>query len=107
MASVAQVSSWRVRPGRLNDFMGIAVRADKILRRLGAATRTLNNVAAGKDAGTVVYVVECPDMNAFASLQNRMETDKEWQALLGEVNSDRNPTADLVESELYTEVAVG
>jgi hypothetical protein len=61
MPSVAQVFSWRVRPGRRKDFMKIAVSADKILRRLGATTRTLDSLAGGEAAGTMTYVIECPD----------------------------------------------
>ena len=107
MASAAQVLAWRLRPGRLEDFIKIAARADKILRNFGATTRTLNNAVAGDQAGTILYVIECADINAFGALQSRMQTDKEWQAFLAEVDSDRNPTADLVGSSLYAEVAVG
>ena len=107
MASVAQVMAWRLRPGRFEDFTRIAARADKILRKFGATTRTLNNVVAGDQAGTIIYVIECTDMNAFGALQSRMQTDKDWQAFIAEVNSERNPTADLVGSSLYTEVPVG
>jgi hypothetical protein len=107
MASVAQVFVWRPRPGRLGDFIKIAARADKILRNFGATTRTLSNVVAGDQAGSVTYVIECSDMNAFGALQSRMQADKEWQAFLADVNSDRNPTADLVGTSLYTEVVVG
>ena len=106
MASVAQVLAWRPRPGRLEDFIKIAARADKMLRKFGATTRTLNNLVAGDQAGSIMYVIECTDMNAFGALQSRMQTDKEWQAFIAEVNSDRSPTADFVGSSLYTEVAV-
>jgi hypothetical protein len=107
MASVAQVLAWRLRPGRLEDFVKIAGRADKILKKLGATTRTFNNVIAGDQAGTAIYVIECTDMRAFGVLQVQMQTDKEWQAFIREINSDPNPTADLVGSSLYTEVPVG
>lgn len=107
MASVAQVLVWRPRPGRLADFIKIAARADTMLRKFGATTRTLNNLVAGDAAGTILYVIECADMNAFGALQSRMQTDKEWQAFLAEINSDPNPTADLAGSSLFTEVAVG
>jgi hypothetical protein len=33
-----------------------------------------------------------------------MAADTEWQALLAEVNSDRNPTADLIETSLYNAI---
>jgi len=107
MASAAQVLAWRLRPGRLEDFIKIAGRADKILKKFGATTRTLNNVVAGDQAGTALYIIECTDMKAFGALQDRMQTDQEWQAFIREVYSDPNPTADLVGSSLYTEVPVG
>ena len=105
MASVAQVLSWRVRPGRRKDFIRVAANADRILRRLGATTRTLDNVIAGEMAGTMTYVIESADMNKFAALQNQMQTDKEWQAFIREMESDPNPTADLIETSLYSEIA--
>jgi hypothetical protein len=46
-------------------------------------------------------------MNAFGALQSRLQTDQEWQAFLAEFNSDSNPTADLVGTSLYAELAVG
>ena len=105
MASAAQVMAWRPRPGRLEDFLKIAARADKLLRKFGATTRTLNTPVAGDQAGTMLYLIECTDMNAFGALQSKMQSDKEWLAFLAEVNS--NPTADLIGSSLYTEVPVG
>ena len=107
MASVAQVLVWRPRPGRLSDFIKLAARADQLLRKFGATTRTLTNLVAGDAAGSITYVIECADMTAFGALQSRLQADAQWQAFLAEINSDPNPTADLAGSSLYTEVAVG
>ena len=104
--AIAQVFAWKPRPGRTADFFSIAQRADKIIRGLGGTTRTLNATAGGIPGG-VLYAIETADWNAYATLQNKMASDKAWQAFLTEVNSMREPTSDLVSSALYSEIPLG
>lgn len=39
--AIAQVYRWNPRPGVLEQFMGVAKRADKIIRGLGGTTRLI------------------------------------------------------------------
>jgi len=104
--AIAQVYSWHLNPGRLADFMADAKRVDKIIRGLGGQTRTLNSVSGGT-AGAVLYIVEAPDWKAFGDLNAKLETDKNWQALLAELTSTDKPTAELISSAIYSEIPLG
>ena len=104
--AIAQVFVWRPRPGRIADFMAIAKRADKIIRGLGATTRTLNQVAGGI-AGGIVYVIETANWNAYGDFGAKLQADKAWQALIAEVNSTDKPPGDLVSSAVYSEIPLG
>jgi hypothetical protein len=104
--AIAQVYTWNPRPGALEQFIGIAKRADKIMRGLGASTRTLTSVA-GATPNAILYVIETPNWKAHAELSTKLETDKDWQKLMAEVNSTDKPTADLVSSAVYSEIPIG
>jgi predicted RNA methylase len=104
--AIAQVYTWNPRPGALEQFMGVAKRADKIIRGLGASTRTLTSVA-GATPNAILYVMETPNWKAHAELSTKLETDKDWQKLIAEMNSMDKPTADLVSSAVYSEIPLG
>ncbi len=104
--AIAQVFLWQPRPGRLADFMAIAKKADKIIRGLGATTRTHNQASGGVPNG-VLYVIETADWKAFGDLNTKLQTDKAWQALVAEVNSTNQPTGDMISSAVYSEIPLG
>ena len=104
--AIAQVYTWHPRPGAVEQFIGIAKRADKIMRGLGATTRTLTSVA-GPNPNAILYVIETPNWKAHGELSTKLETDKDWQKLIAEVNSTDKPTADLVSSAVYSEIPIG
>jgi hypothetical protein len=104
--AIAQVFSYHPRPGRRADFMAIAKRADKIIRGLGATTRTLNQTAGGV-AGGVLYLIETANWTAFGDLATKLQTDKAWQALVAEVTSTDKPTVDLLSAAVYSEIPLG
>jgi hypothetical protein len=106
MAAVAIVATWRIRPGRLQDFMAAVARATKIHTRLKGKVRVWN-AQFGAEPGTVAYVVEFPDWKAFGEYGAKLEADPEWLALVAEFTADRDPTADLVHQGIGTEAPVG
>jgi hypothetical protein len=104
--AIAQVFSYNPRPGGLEQFISIAKRADKILRSLGATTRTLSSVA-GAVPNALLYVIETPNWKAHGDLSTKLETDKEWRKLVDEVNSSDKPSVDLLSSAIYSEIPLG
>ncbi|HYA36338.1 MAG TPA: hypothetical protein VEF03_12005 [Candidatus Binataceae bacterium] len=105
--AVAQVFIYNIRPGALEEFMGLAKRADKIIRPLGASTRTLNVVAGGPAPGACIYLIETPSWKAFGEFSAKLDSDPAWQKFLADVNSTDKPTADLLSSSVYSEIPVG
>jgi len=103
--AVLQTSVWRVRPGKTQSFLENVAAGRKILEKLGAQTRFINQVL-GTNAPSFIVVVESKDWNAYGSLQSKLQTDSEWQAFLTRVVADRDPAADLVGSGLANDVEV-
>src|SRR5260370_42508956 len=66
--AIAEVFTYSPRPGGIEQFLGLAKRADKILRALGATTRTLTSVAGGPAPNGFLYIVETPNWKAYGSL---------------------------------------
>jgi hypothetical protein len=104
--AIAQVFTYTPRPGATEQFLAIAKRADKILRGLGAITRTLSAVA-GANPNALIYVIETPDWKAHGELSTKLQSDKDWQKLVTEVGSTDKPSADLVSSAVYSEIPLG
>ncbi|MGA8642328.1 hypothetical protein [Candidatus Binatus sp.] len=104
--AIVQVFTYNPRPGATEQFLAIAKRADKILRGLGATTRTLSSVA-GPTPTALLYVVETPNWKAHGELSTRLETDADWRKFVAEVTSTDKPTVDLVSSAVYAEIPLG
>lgn len=104
--AIAQVFTYRPRPGGIEQFIGLAKRADKILRALGATTRTLSSVA-GPAANAFAYIVETPSWKAHGELSAKLETDPDWLKFVAEATSNDKPPVDLVSSAIYAEIPLG
>jgi hypothetical protein len=104
--AVAQIFVFRPRPGHFQDFMKDAVRADKLVRRAGGKMRAWN-AAAGGEPGTIGIVIETADWKAFGEYNARLESDTEWQAFMAEINSRREPSADMVRTQISVELPIG
>src|SRR5271156_4710680 len=104
--AIAQVFTYIPRPGGVEQFMSIAKKADKILRSLGATTRTLSSVAVAAP-NALLYVIETPDWKANGEISTKLETDKEWRMLVDEVTSNDKPSVYLVSSAIYSETRLG
>jgi len=105
--AIAEVLTYRPRPGGTEQFIALAKRADKILRGLGATTRTLNTVVGGPSSNGFVYVIETPNWKAHGEFSAKLENDPDWKKFVAEVNSMDKPSADLVSSALYSEIPLG
>lgn len=105
--AIAQVFTYNPRPGGVEQFLGLAKRADKILRSLGATTRTLSSVAGGPTPNAFIYVIETPNWKAHGEFSAKLETDPSWRKLVEEVSATDKPSADLVSSAVYAEIPLG
>jgi hypothetical protein len=105
--AIAEVFNYSPRPGGIEQFLGLAKRADKILRALGATTRTMTSVAGGPPANAFIYVVETPNWKAYGELSAKLETDPDWRKFLADLTSNDKPAVDLVSSAVYAEIPLG
>jgi hypothetical protein len=105
--AIAQVYTYSPRPGGIEQFIVLAKRADKILRALGATTRTMTSVAGGPSPNAFMYVVETPSWKAHGDLSAKLETDSDWQKFLAEITSNDKPPVDMVSSAVYSEIPIG
>ena len=104
--AIAEVFTYSPRPGGIEQFLGLAKRADKILRALGATTRTMTNVAGGPP-NAFLYIVETPNWKAHGELGAKLDADPDWRKFLTDVNSNEKPSVDLVSSAVYAEIPLG
>ena len=102
MSTILQVFVYRPRPGKLQSFMKNVARGSKIVNRDGGKVRQWNT-ATGGEPGTIAIGIETANYKAFGEYSAKLEADPEWRAFWAELESDREPAADLVSSALYEE----
>jgi hypothetical protein len=100
MAAIAQIATWRIRDGRLQDFMATVASAKKIHARLGAKIRVWQSLFGGEGI-TVEYSVEHSGWEAFGLFGAKLEGDADWQKLWAKALE--NPTADLIQNKVVGE----
>jgi hypothetical protein len=105
--AIAKVLTYRPRPGGTEQFLALAKRADKILKGLGASTRTLGTVIGRPMSNGFIYVIETPNRKAHGEFSAKLENDPDWKKFVAGVNSTDKPSADLVSSALYSEIPLG
>lgn len=101
--AVGSVHTFRIRPGRLQEFLGLAAEAKKIHEQLGGRVRIWQQ-AFGPESATIAYVVEHDDMSAYGAFTDKLQSDSNWQALVQRVNSNTDPTVEPVSAALFTEL---
>jgi hypothetical protein len=57
----------------------------------------------GPNAGTVAVVVEHSDLKDFGSYMAKLDSDKEWQTFLAEINSAKAPNAERISTGISVE----
>jgi hypothetical protein len=105
--AIVQTSLYRVRQGKNQQFLVDVAVAKKILERLGARVRVLNQII-GTNAPCTIFIAESEDWNAYAELQTKMETDFEWQKVVAKaVLDNRDPVADPIGTGLSIDIPLG
>jgi len=91
----------------MQEFLGNVATAKKILERLGARVRVLNQVV-GINSPCVLVVIESPDWKAFGERLEKMQSDTEWQQFFASaVLNNSNPAAELIDTALSADVPLG
>ena len=90
--TVLQTISVRVKPGRLDDYVAKIGKLQKISERLGTSNtmRVWQATAAGEATGTVVVGVLYKDLAAYAADSTKIQSDTEWQGLVGGLDEMRS-----------------
>ena len=90
--ALAQVAQFRMVPGRNQEFVANVATAKKIHERLGAQVRVWTALVAGPNSGMVSYVIEHNDWASFASFNEKLAADSEWQQFVGSVLQRADPS---------------
>ena len=105
--TVMSVTQWKVRPGKMPEFIENCIRAKAIQERLGAqSVRMFMNTFAGLNAGMVTYAIEHENAEAQGAFSDKMNADAEWQEFWQAVNND-DPSADMVSNSQISEIILG
>jgi len=91
--AIAQVSSMRILPGRLDDFLSRCGEAKKILESHGS-TVTFYRTLAGPTPNAVLFVSSVPDWATVAKVAAKVEADPTWRAL--ERKSAEDPAVEVL-----------
>jgi hypothetical protein len=88
---VLQVVAVKVKPGMLDKYRKEVKKLRGVLERIGseATVRMWSNNQGGPDAGTILVALEFPNAEAWAADSPKMQADKAWQDVLGDLHKLR------------------
>ena len=102
--AVIMATQWRAYPGRLMDFMGHVMESLAHVERLGGSPRVMQSVIGAHPMTTMVSV-SFPDLDSYGAYGDALTGDQAWQDFWAGVMAD--PTAELIRSGLYANMAAG
>lgn len=104
MARVLDSVIGRVKPGRMDDHLGMAVEVVKLFERLGAESpRLAMAVATGEPAGTFTFSTEYPDASRWGEIADAINNDVEFQAFIQRVSGPEAPS-DILQFSTASEI---
>lgn len=101
--AVVSVFSWKVKPGRMQEVLGVVAQAQKIHERLGARVRVLMPQYSAEPTN-LGYLVEHDNMTAHGTFSDKLQSDPEWQALFAQMQTNTDPAAELTQAGLYADL---
>jgi len=104
--ALAQVAQFRIVPGRNQEFIANVATGKKIHERLGAQVRVWTALVAGPNSGMVSYVIEHKDWASYASFNEKLATDAEWQQFVGSVLQRADPSGLFQGAVLANEITL-
>jgi hypothetical protein len=99
--AVIYANVYRPKPPRMQEHLAQAAEAIKLIEGVGARARFVQTIA-GARPGTTAFVTEYDDLAQFADVSAKLQADSKWLAFVAKLTSD--PTAELIESNLITDV---
>ncbi|MDP3766735.1 MAG: NIPSNAP family protein [Dehalococcoidia bacterium] len=102
--ALAQVAQFRITPGKAQEFAANVAAAKKIHERLGAQVRVWNAIVGGPNSGIVSYVMEHKDWASFASFNEKLAADSEWQQFAANVLQRADPSGQFQGAVLANEM---
>src|SRR5581483_1078941 len=107
MARVLDSVLGRVKPGRMDDHLGMAVEVVKLFDRLGAKNpRLAMAIASGEPAGTFTFSAEYDSGEAWGEVGDAINADAEFQAFIARVSSPDAPS-DILQFTTANEIPLG
>ena len=103
MATVSNILFLKPQPGRLEALMRDIAKASNMIKRAGGKFRAYDEVS-GPNAGAIALVTEHSDWKDYGNYMTKLETDKDWQSFIAEINSAKSPNAERVATGLNVEV---
>jgi hypothetical protein len=103
--AIAQVRVIRPRPARRQDLLNTLTRTKRLHERCGGKVR-LFEPATGPNVGAVLQVIETSDWKAYGDYRTKIQADPDFRAVMAEIQSNRDPVADIVSAEVIEEVSL-
>jgi hypothetical protein len=103
---VIQSTVFRLRPGMAQGFMANVATGKKILERLGAKVRVVNQLV-GSNAPCTAVIVESLDWKAYGEFSAKRDADSEWLAFIAKIVGNREPEADQIATGLSVDAPIG
>ena len=105
--AIVHAFTWKVKPGRRQEFRGEMATAKTIIERLGARVRILDR-QMGYNAPCIVFNIESSDWKAFGELQGKMQSDPELLAFWSKAHVDNpNRPAEVADIALAIDLPTG
>jgi hypothetical protein len=104
--AVLQSNAFRVRPGKMQGFLANVATGKKILERLGAKVRVVNQLI-GSLAPCTVVITELAEWKAYGEFCAKRDADSEWLAFVAKITSNQEPEVDQIATGLSVDVPIG
>ena len=97
-------ATWKVSTGRLAETLAALPKGAKLIEKHGASTRSFAATIGGQPQ-SIVVIVECADLAAYATYSNSLNADPDWQKFLADHVLGTDPKVQLISTMLLTQVA--
>ena len=102
--AVLATTTWKVHPGKMQDFIAHVTEAKNMIEHHGAKLRLMARTT-GTDAPCHITAIETADWRAFGEHQAKMQGDPAWLAFLQKIGKE--PAAVAIATGLSVEVPLG
>jgi hypothetical protein len=104
--AVLHVTTARIQPGRLEDWLEMTRRSVKVVSRHGPHMRVARGTLGAEGYGTTVFSTEHANLEAVGAFLDELAADGEVAAILNEANGPHSPV-QLVSEFLVQEIPLG